>query len=92
MIHKLLEIVHYQGMFQYCLSFTSLNFNNLLSNFLSFALIFVHKGWLVVGYKTNCLLVGSGPVDGMASMGAFLRDPSPYFREFRRKQRKTPNG
>ena len=26
------------------------------------------------------------------SVGVFLRDPSPYLREFRRKPRKTPNG
>ena len=28
----------------------------------------------------------------MLSVGVFLRDPSPYLREFRRKPRKTPNG
>ena len=28
---------------------------------------------------------------GVPSVGVFLRDPSPYLREFRRKLRKTPN-
>ena len=29
---------------------------------------------------------------GMPSMGVFLRDPSPYLRQFRRKPRKALNG
>ena len=31
------------------------------------------------------------PMGGMPSLGVFLRDPSRYLREFRRKPRKTPN-
>ena len=48
--------------------------------------------WLVVGFKANCSLVGPGPIDGMPLLGYFLRDLSPYLREFRRKPWKTPNG
>ena len=36
-------------------------------------------GWLVVGH------MGPGPIRGVLSVGIFLRDPSPYFGEFRRK-------
>ena len=43
-------------------------------------------------YESNCPLVGPGTVDGLPSVGVFLKDPSPYLREFRRKPRKTPNG
>ena len=45
-------------------------------------------------FKANCPLVGPGPFGGVPSVGGgvFLRDPSPYLREFRRKPRKTPNG
>ena len=52
------------------------------------------QGWLVVDCwdKANCPHVGPGPMGDMLSVGAFLRDPSPYLREFRRKPRKTPNG
>ena len=32
--------------------------------------------------KANCLLMGPGPVGGVPSVGVFLRDPSPYLREF----------
>ena len=42
--------------------------------------------------KANCLLMGPGPVGGVPSVGVFLRDSSPYLREFRRKPPKTPNG
>ena len=35
---------------------------------------------------------GPRPMGGMPSLRVFLRDPSPYLREFRRKSRKTPNG
>ena len=49
-------------------------------------------GWLVVGFKAKCPLVGPGPIGGMPSVGVFLRDPSKFLREFRRKPRKTPNG
>ena len=50
--------------------------------------------WLVGSrFKTYYPLVSPGPVGGVPSMaGVFLRDPSPYLREFRRKPRKTPNG
>ena len=41
----------------------------------------------VLGFKANCLLVGPGIIGGMPSVGVFLRDPSPYLREFRRKPR-----
>ena len=47
---------------------------------------------LVVGFKANCPLVGPVSIGGMPSVGIFLRDPSPYLSEFRRKPRKTPNG
>ena len=36
-------------------------------------------------YKSNCPLVGPGTIGGMPSVGVFLKDPSPYLREFRRK-------
>ena len=50
------------------------------------------RGWLlVVGFKADCLTRDIG-LGGMPSVGVFLRDPSPYLREFRRKSRKTPNG
>ena len=49
---------------------------------------------LLLGYnvKANGPLVGPGPVGGVPAVGVFLRDPSPYVREFQRKPRKTPNG
>ena len=40
----------------------------------------------------NCPLVGPRPVKGVPFVGVFLRDPSPYLSEFRRKPRKTRNG
>ena len=43
-------------------------------------------------YESNCPLVGPGAIDGLPSLRVFLRDPSPYLREFPRKPRKTPNG
>ena len=48
---------------------------------------------VVLGFriKANCPLVGAGFVKKAPSMGVFLRDPSPYLREFGRKPRKTPN-
>ena len=46
----------------------------------------------VVGFKANCPLVGPGPVEGVLSVGVFLKDPSQLSREFQRKTRKTPNG
>ena len=42
--------------------------------------------------KTNCPLVEPDPVGGLPSVGFFLRDPTPYLREFWRKTRKTLNG
>ena len=47
---------------------------------------------LVVGFYGRLSHEGPRPMDGMSSVGVFLRDPSPYLREFRRKPRKTPNG
>ena len=35
---------------------------------------------------------GRRPMGGMPSVRVFLRDPSPYLCEFRRKSRKIPNG
>ena len=32
--------------------------------------------WLVVGFNSNCLLVGPGAIGGIPSLGVFLRDPS----------------
>ena len=37
-------------------------------------------GW--VGFKANCPLIGSGPIRVVLSVGFFLKDPSPYLREF----------
>ena len=37
-------------------------------------------------------LVGPGTIGGMPSVRVFVKDPSPYLREFRRKPRKTPKG
>ena len=48
--------------------------------------------WLIgCRVKANCSLVGLGPVGGVQSVGIFLRDPSLYLLEFRRKPQKTPN-
>ena len=42
------------------------------------------------GIKGNCPHVGPGPAGGECpSTGVFLRDPSPYLREFRRKTKKN---
>ena len=53
-------------------------------------------GWVGLGCKVkgDYPHVGPGPAagGGVPSSGIFLRDPSPYFHEFRRKPRKTPNG
>ena len=50
--------------------------------------------WVGLGcrFKGDCPLVGPEPKGGVPSVGIFLRDPSPYLREFRGKPRKTPNG
>ena len=52
------------------------------------------KYGLLVGcmFESNCPLVGPGTIGGIPSVRVFLRDPSPYLREFWRKPRKTPNG
>ena len=42
--------------------------------------------------KADCPLVGPGPKGDVPSVGVFLRDSSPYLREFQRKPRKTLNG
>ena len=39
--------------------------------------------------KANCPLAGPGPIEGVPSIGVFLRDPSPYLREFQRKLRRA---
>ena len=39
----------------------------------------------VIGFKANCPLMEPGPIGGVPSVGVFLRPPSPYLREFRRK-------
>ena len=44
------------------------------------------------GFKVNCPLMGPGRIGGVSSVGVFLRDPSQYLSEFRRKLLKTPNG
>ena len=35
-----------------------------------------------VGVKADCLKKGPRPIGGMPTVGVFLRDPSPYLREF----------
>ena len=55
-------------------------------------IIFVVVVYGGVGVKADCLNIGPRPIGGLPSVGVFLRDPSPYLREFRRKPRKTPNG
>ena len=40
-------------------------------------------------FETNSPLVGPGTVGGAPLWRVFLRDPSPYFREFRRKSRNS---
>ena len=47
---------------------------------------------LMLVYECNCVHQGPGVRGGMPSTGVFLRYHSPYLREFRRKQRNTPNG
>ena len=61
-------------------------------------LCFFHKHHIlrgfvvVVGFKARLSHQGPRPIGGVPSLGVFLKDPSPYLREFRRKPRKTPNG
>ena len=49
---------------------------------------------MLVGCRTdaNCPLMGPALTGGIPPWGVFLRNPSPYLREIRRKPRKTPNG
>ena len=55
-------------------------------------MVWFDLGW-VADFEANYPLVGPRHIGGVPSMGVFLRDPSPYLREFRRKKpRKTPNG
>ena len=42
--------------------------------------------------KVNCPHIGPGPMGKYPPWGVFLRNPVPYFREFRRKSQKTANG
>ena len=46
----------------------------------------------VVEFEANCPLMEPGSIGGMLFVWVFLKDPSPYLREFRGKPRKTPNG
>ena len=55
--------------------------NVMLENFFFVTITFT--------YSTS--LLGSQDYRKIPSLGVFLRDPSPYLREFRRKLRKTPN-
>ena len=65
--------------------FWSLFFDESASNF--------DAWWLIgCGFESNRPLAGPGIIGGMPSMEFFLRDPSPYLREFQRKPGKTPNG
>ena len=41
------------------------------------------------GFKVNCPLMGPGRIGGVSSVGVFLRDPSQYLSEFRRKPREN---
>ena len=43
-------------------------------------------------FESNCPHVERSTIDGMPSVGVFLRDTSPYLHKFRRKRGKTPNG
>ena len=47
---------------------------------------------LVIGIEADCLTRDLRLQVEWPQWGVFLRDPSPYIREFRRKTRKTPNG
>ena len=55
---------------------------------------FAGVGWigLLEAFKVHCLHIGPGPMERVPSVGdVFLRDPSPYLSEFRRKLQKTLN-
>ena len=61
----------------------------LQTNFMLFLFYFEFLGWLVgCGIKAYYLHKGPRPEDSPL----FLKDPSTYLREFRRKARKTLNG
>ena len=49
-------------------------------------------GWLVVGFKADCLTRDLGVWVGCPPWEIFLWDPSPYLFEFPRKPWKTLNG
>ena len=50
-------------------------------------------GWMDgCRFESNCPLVGPGTIGRLPSVEVFLRDLSPYLREFQRKPRKIPNG
>ena len=51
----------------------------------------VNKVVLGCRVKANSPHMGSGSAVGVPSLGIFLRDPSPYLCEFRRKPRIAPN-
>ena len=44
--------------------------------------------WLVVGFNSNCLLVGPGAIGGIPSLGVFLRDPSRIYANLRENHEK----
>ena len=48
-------------------------------------------GWSIVEFKADFLTGDLGLGGWVASVGVFLKDPNPYFREVRRKPQKTPN-
>ena len=53
-------------------------------NLLELALLLSLDGVGVgIGIKADCLKKGPRPISGMPSVVVFLRDPSPYLREFR---------
>ena len=66
----------------------------VFKNFMQQMLIIELQNNSGLGYKfkANGLLVGLGLIDGVPSVGIFLKDPTPYLREFWRKLLKTPNG
>ena len=47
-------------------------------------------GW-VIGPIVRIWHQGKKEMNGVSSVGVFVRDPSPYLSEFRRKPPKTPN-
>ena len=56
--------------------------------------MYLNIGSLVVGVKADCLTRDLSLQVECPPWGVFLKDPSPYLREFRRKplSEKTPNG